>query len=278
MHPFSSSRLYPPFTFDSYLKVACAWKHGHQLWMNLSWKRKRACGSTASRLLKGFIWCERASKFFFLSLFLSKSKLLIFNGSESLLSFRVLFRSNRILSFFFLPASEDSDRSLIFVYFMSLLAIYYAYFLALTLFLFCSRISVDDSYDGNTATLIYRPTLWERWDAGPRMKYSKASFFSSLPPPHLFVPRIICIGDSVLFRPMRDGSPGGRAVVFHPIRKWIFFLVPYFARKEKKRKKLNITSPVTKTHVTRTRQGLDHLFMNEGKGWKGFDLLKWTSS
>ncbi len=34
-----------------------------------------------------------------LSLFLSKSKLLIFNGSESLLSFRVLFRSNRILSF-----------------------------------------------------------------------------------------------------------------------------------------------------------------------------------
>ena len=42
---------------------------------------------------------EPQSFFFSLSLFLSKSKLLIFNGSESLLSFRVLFRSDRILSF-----------------------------------------------------------------------------------------------------------------------------------------------------------------------------------
>jgi len=224
MHPFSSSRLYPPFTFDSYLKVACAWKHGHQLWMNLSWKRKRACGSTASRLLKGFIWCERASKFFFLSLSLS------FSPSQSCLSLMAQSRSSLFEFFsaptgfflFFLPASEDSDRSLIFVYFMSLLAIYYEYFLALTLSL--SFVPVFRSMIPMTATppLLYIDPHCERDEMQGRVwniQKLLSFFFSSPPPPHLFVPRIICIGDSVLFRPMRDGSPDGRAVVFHPIRK-----------------------------------------------------------
>ncbi len=127
---------------------------------------------------------------------------LSFSPSQSCLSLMAQSRSSLFeffsaptgffffLSLFFLPASEDSDRSLIFVYFMSLLAIYNEYFLALSLSLLFPFFGRWFLWRQHRRSYISTHTVREMRCRAAYEIFKSFSFFSSLPPPHLFVPPV----------------------------------------------------------------------------------------